>query len=307
MSDKYTFKGALSMLIKQGLKILAEENSPGAVTAIHNYHARMDATIEKHELMHKKYFAEVFQTHSEEILKGYKNDSWLTEHDVRIVFGIDNPDASHKGFIPLSAVYNAGLKAVKRATTEDDQLIIYPQIFILHLYRIFNSLSSDEDFSDIFSETARQGVFECMSDLEADLRSGVLGENVIATNKLNFRGGVAANVDPTEALKSMMNDPMLDNIFGMVTNTFAQSGMIPKEELAKISVNDIRKQFNNILGTDALKKTFDHMSQNMGSAKSPEEAIQMSMKMMTDEKFMKEFATAAGNPSSEGPSVEEVE
>ena len=302
MAEKYTFKGALNMMIKQGLKILSEENVPGAVTAIHNYQARLDATIDKYEIMHRKYFAQIFQAHSEAILKGYRNDSWLLENDVRVVFGSENPEASHKGFIPISLIYKAGLEAMKKAKTEDDQLIIYPQIFLLHLYRVFNSLRSDTEFSDIFTDSVGQGVFDCMTDMEADLKSGVLGETNIRTNKLVFRKATAAAMDPTEALKAMMNDPMLDNIFGMVTNTFAQSGMIPKEELEKISVNDIRKQFTNILGTDALKKTFEQMNSTMGSAKTPEEAVQLSMKMMTDEKFMKEFAEAA-QPSVK---VEEV-
>lgn len=304
MTDKYTFKGALNMLIKQGLKILSEENVSGAVTAIHNYQARFDATVEKFEAVHKRYFAQIFKEHQEAILKGYRTDSWLLENDVRVVFGSENPEASHKGYIPLSAIYGAGLEAMKRAKTEDDQLIIYPQIFLLHMYRVFNSLRSDPEFSDVFTEEVSQKVFDCMVNMEGDLKSGTLGEENIRTNNLVFRKSQAAAIDPAEALKAMMNDPMLDNIFGMVTNTFAQSGMIPKEELEKISVNDIRKQFTNILGTDALKKTFEHMHSTMSSATSPEEAVQLSMKMMTDEKFMKEFAEAA-QPSASGESAEE--
>jgi len=305
MSDKYSFVGALGMLIRQSLKILGEENSPGAVSAIHNYQARLDATVEKYESVHKNYFATVFRTHSDEIVRGYRNDGWLVDNDVSIVFGSENPEASHKGYIPLSKIYGCGLKAVKRASTEDDQLILYPQIFLLHLYRIFNSLRSDDSYSELFLEGKGQKVFDCMTELEADLKSGELGESNIKAYNLTFRKANPSMVNPTEALKNMMNDPMLDNIFGMVTNSFAQSGMIPKEELEKISVNDIRKQFNSILGTPALMKTFEHMNENMGSAKTPEEAIQMSMKMMSDEKFVKDIMAA--KDEKEGVVVEEVE
>lgn len=291
------------MLIKQGLRILAEEPVSGAVTAIHNYQARFDATVEKYESLHRRYFAEMLKEHMEDVLKGYRNDSWLLDNDVKVVFGSENAEASHRGFIPVSAVYRAGLIAMKRAKTEDDQLIIYPQIFLLHLYRVFNSLRSDPEFSDVLTEEVSQKVFDCMVDIEGDLKSGTLGEYNIRTSKLVFRKANPGNIDPAEALKAMMNDPMLDNIFGMVTNTFAQSGMIPKEELEKVSVNDIRNQFANILGTDALRKTFEHMNSAMGSAKTPEEAVQLSMKMMTDEKFMKEFAEAA-QPANPGEPTE---
>jgi len=305
MTEKYTFKGSLGMLIRQSLRIIAEESVVNAVSAIHNYQARMDATIDKYEILHKNYFAAVFRAHSEQILKGYKHDSWLTENDVRVVFGSENPEASHKGYIPISDIYRAALRAIKRATTEDDQIIIYPQIFLLHLYRVFNSFRGDAGFSDLFTDEVCDGVFECMATLEAELKTGTIGEDNIRENKLSFRKTAPAPLDPTEALRGMMDDPMLDNIFGLVTNTFAQSGMIPKEELEKISVNDIRKQFNSLLGTDALKKTFDKMNLSMGSAKTPEEAIQVSMKMMADENFMKEFVEAANGPGSASASGED--
>jgi hypothetical protein len=96
----------------------------------------------------------------------------------------------------------------------------------------------------------------------------------------------------------MMNDPALDNIFSLVTNTFAQSGMIPQEELSKISVNDIRKQFNSILGSDVLKKTFENMNRTMTSAKTPEEAMRLSMSMMNDPTLIEEFAKASSEAES---------
>ena len=296
--DKYSFKGALSMIIRHSLKILAEESVSGAVVGIHNYRARMDATIEKYEQTHRNYFANIFKEYKESILKGYEFDQWLLENDVKVVFGSENPEASHKGFIPLSKVYEAAKECVKKAKTQDDQLIIYPQIFQLHLYRIFHSIRDDETYADVFeNDETRDSIAQHMRILEADLKSGIIGESNIKASNLQFPGNIPANLDPTEALQSMMNDPALDNIFSMVTNTFAQSGMIPQEELSKISVNDIRKQFNSILGSDVLKKTFQTMNQTMSQAKSPEEAMRLSMGMMNDPKLIEEFAKAQATPS----------
>lgn len=291
--EKYTFKGALSMLIRHSLKILAEESVPGAVTAIHNYRARMDATIDKHERVHQNYFHQVFQAHKDDILKGYEFDQWILENDVRVIFGSENPEASHKGFIPVSSVYKASKECVKKAKIADDQLIIYPQIFQLHLYRIFNSFRGNELFSDVFDDEVCETIEKQMRILEADLKNGSVGETNIKNCGLEFPKGMSSHADPTDALRSMMNDPALDNIFSLVTNTFAQSGMIPKEELSKISVNDIRKQFNSILGSDVLKKTFENMNRNMTSAKTPEEAMKMSMSMMNDPTLIEEFAKAS--------------
>lgn len=303
--EKYSFKGALSMLIRHSLKILAEESVPGAVVGIHNYRARMDATIEKYEQTHRNYFANMFKEHKESILKGYEFDQWLLENEVSVIFGSENPEASHKGVIPLSKVYQAAKECVKKAKTQEDQLILYPQIFQLHLYRIFHSLREDEHYSEIFdSEETRDSVVQHMRILETDLKSGTIGETNIKTSGLQFPGNIPSNLDPTEALQSMMNDPALDNIFSMVTNTFAQSGMIPQEELSKISVNDIRKQFNSILGSDVLKKTFQTMNQTMSQAKTPEEAMRLSMGMMNDPKLIEEFAKAVPSSSSEAESTD---
>jgi len=291
--EKYTFKGALAMLIRHSLKILSEESVPGAVTAIHNYRARMDATIENHERVHRAYFCRVFEDHKEDILKGYESDQWLLDNDIRVIFGSENPQASHKGFIPISSVYKASKECVKKAKIPDDQLIIYPQIFQLHLYRIFNSMKDDVSFDDVFDSETGAAVEKQMRVLEADLKNGAVGETNIRNCGLEFPKDMASHADPTDALRSMMNDPALDNIFSLVTNSFAQSGMVPKEELSKISVNDIRRQFNSILGSDVLKKTFETMNRTMSSAKTPEEAMKMSMSMMNDPTLIEEFAKAS--------------
>lgn len=305
-TDKYSFVGALGNLIRHSLKILAEENVPGAVSGIHNYKVRFEATVAKYESIHKNYFADIFQKFKDDILKGYEFDSWLVENDVRVVFGSENPEASHKGYIGISDVYKASKECVKKAKVKDDQIIIYPQIFLLHLYRVFSSLRDDEKFVDIFSnEDVKNGIYQQMQILENDLKTGSVGETNIKVNNLQFPTNVGQHADPSEALKAMMNDPMLDNIFSMVTNTFASSGMIPKDELDKVSVTDIRKQFNNILNSDSLKKTFDTMNKSLSSAKSPEEAMRMSMGMMQDPNLLAEFAKASA-PSQETTS-EKVE
>jgi hypothetical protein len=291
-ADKYSFRGALGMLIRHSLKILSEESVPGAVSAIHNYRARMDATIDKHEKIHQNYFVNVFNQFKDDIVKGYEFDGWLLNNDVKIVFGSENPDASHKGFIPLSSVYKASKECVKKAKIQDDQLIIYPQILLLHLYRIFNSIRTLECYSSVFDNETSESVEKQMKILENDLKNGAVGETNIRNCGLSFPDNLPSNMDPSDALRSMMNDPALDNIFHLVTNSFAQSGMIPKDELSKISINDVRKQFNSILGSDVLKKTFETMNRSINTAKSPEEAMKISMDMMNNPSLLEEFAKA---------------
>lgn len=301
-TDKYSFAGALGNLIRHSLKILAEENVPGAVSGIHNYKVRFEATVAKYESLHRNYFADIFQRFKDDIMKGYEFDSWLIDNDVRVVFGSENPEASHKGYIGISDVYKAAKECVKKAKVKDDQIIIYPQIFLLHLYRVFASLRNDDKYSEMFnSQEVKDGIYQQMQILENDLKTGSAGESNIKANNLQFPAGLGQHADPSEALKAMMNDPMLDNIFSMVTNTFASSGMIPKEELDKVSVTDIRKQFNNILNSDTLKKTFDTMNRSLSTAKTPEEAMKMSMGMMNDPNLLAEFAKASAptNPQQE--------
>jgi hypothetical protein len=287
MEDKYSFKGALSHLIRHSLKILSEESVPGAVSAVTGYRARFDSTIEKHEIIHQRYFAEVFKANRDEIMKGYDFDGWLETGDVRVVFGSENPQSSHKGFIPLSDVYRAAKKCVSRAKNSEDQMIIYPQILLLHLYRIFDAIKSVEEFGEHFEGCSQVG--DLMKVIEGDLKSGAAGEQSIKSNKLEFPGGVN-NLDPAQAINMMMNDPALDSIFKMVTNGFAQSGMLPKEELDKITVNDIRGQFSKMMNSDALKRTFEKMNDTMTNAKSPEEALQATMSILQDKTLVQELA-----------------
>lgn len=294
--DKYTFRGALGNLMRHSLKIVSEESVPGVVTAVHNYRARYDATIEKYETIHRNYFADVFRTYREDILKGYEFDGWLLENDVQVVFGSENPNASHKGYIPLSQIYRASKECVKKAKVKDDQLILYPQIFLLHLYRIFDDIQREDPLS---TQDVKDAIHQQTSILENDLKTGSVGESNIRTNKLEFPGGMQNATNPAEALKAMMNDPMLDNIFQMVTQTMAQSGQVPKEELDKVSVSDLRKQFGNILSSDTLTKTFDMMNRTIADAKTPQEVLQRSMGLMNDPKLIEEFAKASASATKE--------
>lgn len=287
MEDKYSFKASLNHLIRHSLKILAEESIPGGVVAVNGYKARLDSTIEKHEVIHQRYFMQVFEANKDELVKGYEFDSWLENGDIKIVFGSENPQSSHKGFIPLSQIYSAAKKCVSKAKSSEDQMIIYPQILILHLYRIFNSLKNVEEFKDSF--TGYENVEDIMRVIEVDLKSGTAGENSIKSNKLEFPSGMNG-MDPAQAIGMMMNDPALDSIFKMVTNGFAQSGMLPKEELDKISVNDIRSQFSRMMDSDALKRTFQKMNDSMTNAKSPDEALQATMSLLQDENLVRELA-----------------
>lgn len=286
MEDKHSFKGALGHLIRHSLKILAEEPVSGGVVAVNGYKARFDSTVEKHEILHQRYFAEVFKTHKDEIMKGYEFDSWLETGDVSVIFGSENPQSSHKGFIPLSQIYGAAKKCVTKAKNSEDQMIIYPQILLLHLYRIFNSIKGVEEFKETFEDCSQIG--DLVKVIEEDLKSGAAGEQSIKSNKLEFSAG-ASGLDPAQAISMMMNDPALDSIFKMVTNGFAQSGMLPKEELDKITVNDIRGQFSKMMNSDALKRTFEKMNDSMTNAKSPEEALQATMSILQDKTLVNEL------------------
>lgn len=287
--NKYSFRSGLELLIKHSLKIVAEENVQGAVSGLHNYKARMESTIEHHEDIHQRYFVQVFRDNKAEILKGHEFDSWLLEKDVQVIFGSENPEASHKGFINLSGIYQASKRCISKAKSSDDQLIIYPQIFMLHVYRIFNALGQMKEYEADFSDCAKN-VQSLMTIIEEELKSGSAGESNIKTNNLEFDKRTPADLDPSQAIKMMMNDPALDNIFKMVTSGFAQSGMLPKEALDQISINDIRRQFNVMLESDALKKTFEKMNETMSNAKSPDEALMASMNILKDPKLIEDLA-----------------
>jgi len=104
---------------------------------------------------HIPYFQKLFRNYRDEILNVLREDKWLQEENVVIQFGEELEDEdlrkrSAKRKIEISTIYKyavqlrttveESLKGLPDSAHQNSQELIYPEIFLFHLSRIFSAL-----------------------------------------------------------------------------------------------------------------------------------------------------------------------
>lgn len=284
-SDKYSFSGALIRLIAHSLTVVAVVQVEGAVRQIRDYKKRFEATPEK---IHHKYFADILRQYKTEIQGGYESDSWLLNNTVEVVFGSEHANSSKKGVIPLSAIYRAALECESKSKSEADPCTIYPDIFMLHLYRIFAAICR-QDYNEEMKELATN--LEWLEKTIAILEEDLSGNN--PTSEVAKSNGIASN-DPKEMIESMLNDPSMDAVIKMVTGGLLNSGMFPKEATEQLQGIDMKQQMRSMLTNQGMLNVFDMMNRRLSSAASPEDAMKTGMSFMTNPTILNDIMKAGG-------------
>jgi hypothetical protein len=284
-ADKYSFSGALTRLIAHSLMVVSVVSVEGAVRQIRDYKKRFEATPEK---IHHKYFADILRQYKSEIQGGYESDSWLLSNNVEIVFGSEHANGSRKGVIPLSAIYQAALECRKQAKNPSEASVIYPEIFMLHLYRIFADICRQD-----YSEECKQlndnaeWIQKVIAILEEDLSGNSASGNATKSN------GIASN-DPSEMIESILNDPSMDAVIKMVTGGLMQSGMFPDDAKEQFKGIDMKEQMRNMLTNQGMLNVFDMMNKKLSDAQSPEEVMKTGMSFMTNPTVLQDIMAAGG-------------
>lgn len=284
-ADKYSFSGALTRMIAHALSVVSVVSVEGAVRQIRDYKKRFEATPEK---IHHRYFVDIFRQYKDDIRGGYESDSWLVNNEVEVVFGSEHSGSSKKGVIPLSAIYRAAKQAKQNAKTESAPEIIYPEIFMLHMYRIFADLCR-QDYSEELKQLNEnvEWLEKVIAILEDDLSGNTASAGVAKTN------GIASN-DPREMIESMFNDPALDSVMKMVIDGMAGSGMFPKEATEEFKKIDMKEQMRAMLTNQGMLNVFGMMNSQLANAQTPEEAMKTGMSFMTNPNVLKDIMTAGG-------------
>lgn len=289
-ADKYSFSGALTRLIAHALSIVSVASVEGAVRQIRDYKKRFEATPER---IHHRYFADVFRKYKLEIQGGYESDSWLMNNEIEIVFGSEHAGGSKKGVIPLSAIYRASKQAKASAKSEAEPQVIYPEIFMLHLYRIFADVCR-QDYSEEYKQLNEnvEWLEKVIAILEEDLSGNNASKDVAKSN------GIASN-DPKEMIESMLNDPSMDAVIKMVTGGLMNSGMFPKEAADEFSKIDMKEQMRAMLTNQGMMNVFGMMNSQLANAQSPEEAMKTGMSFMSNPNVLKDIMSAGGASEQE--------
>jgi hypothetical protein len=184
---------------------------------------------------HRPYFVETFNKYRSYILKGYTFDTWLTQNNVFIQFG-DGPKFNLNRLM-LSACYNTALRLQSEAQKKVDGLpdiqdnnypeLIYPETFMLHLYRIFEQCCE--------TEADKKKLAPLIAELEdvLGIDSGAVAESAPGTNGvgeligtvLNKFGvkpppgsSMPSNKEMQEVISGIFNNPQATNLIGNLFN-----------------------------------------------------------------------------------------
>lgn len=206
---------------------------------------------------HKEYFLNIYKKYRVPILKGYKNDSWLRKNSIIVQFGEGLENVNKEIRIMLSSIYNTACQLRKDAETnldglpdeayENCQELIYPDIFMLHLYRLFReSLPHDNEdrpkLNTLVVEIEKELGIESESQVQANASSGFSG------------------------------------IVNLVSSILPKLG-IPELDMSKMpSEGEISSIFNNLLNNPQTQNTISSVLTNLSDC---QDLSQMATKLLS--------------------------
>lgn len=184
---------------------------------------------------HIPYFQKLFRNYREDILNVLRDDKWLQDENVVIQFGDELEDSelkkrSAKRKIEISSIYKNALqlresveesiKGLPDVAQESCQELIYPEIFLLHLFRIFSAIYPqnkelqrniqvlEKDLGG--SLTKKPGnPLENLAENAKQLLSGVLPGN--------FK--IPSNEEINQKFETAMKDPLVSETLGSTVNS----------------------------------------------------------------------------------------
>jgi hypothetical protein len=210
---------------------------------------------------HIPYFQNLFRTNRDELLACSKNDQWLLEHNLVIQFGEELEDEelrrrSEKRKIELSAIYRyavqlrksteESLKGLPDSIHQQAQELIYPEVFLLHLYRVLFTLYSQN------KELERN-----IQNLERDL--GMKSE------------------------KKQGGNPLLNNFADQAKNILG--GVLPTN-FKLPSNEEMNQKLEQAFKDPLVSETLGSTVQNLMSAKNLGEGLSVALKSLENPKFM---------------------
>lgn len=321
---KYTFKGALTALLEHvnqmfgTPKIIAGKTSDGSsvVRGLHFYRNRITTAKEENV---RDGWLDVYNTHRENILRGYDDTDWLENPDSRkaVIVKIPNYKSKENPFLHLTQAYAAAeqIKAwAEENKLDNDERLCYPSIFMLRVYRIFCNVCPEKD---------RAAMTDCMKLIESDLAapgsrvptdilngkaagvgmasalSGLPGIDDLVNRLQNLATSQNINPDnPMELLNALLNAPEMDTTINWLLD-FISSFLSPdlrdilKRELAnKETLSKMREFMTNGSMTDKI------MGIMKGSA-SPEDAQKKIAEMVQNPETLQEVLAKSNMTEAE--------
>jgi hypothetical protein len=187
---------------------------------------------------HIPYFQKMFRNYRDEFLDVLKDDHWLLNENVVIQFGEELDDEelrrrSEKRKIEISGIYKyavqlrksieESLKGLPDTAQEQAQELIYPEIFLLHLFRVLfalypqnkdiqrniQTLEKDLGVTSFSTKKSTNPLFENL----AENAKQIFG-NVIPTNLK-----LPTNEEMSQKLEQAFKDPVVNETLGTTVNS----------------------------------------------------------------------------------------
>jgi hypothetical protein len=184
---------------------------------------------------HIPYFQKMFRSYRDDILNVLRDDKWLQDENVVIQFGEELEDSelkkrSAKRKIEVSSIYKSALQLRKSAeeslkglpeiAQERCQELIYPEIFLLHIFRILSAIYPQ-------NKELQRNIQVLEKDLGCSLskKSGTPLES-LAENAKQLLSGVLpgnfkipSNEEINQKFESAMKDPLVSETLGTTVNS----------------------------------------------------------------------------------------
>jgi hypothetical protein len=191
---------------------------------------------------HVWYFQRLYNQNKSAILRGPERDTWLGNGNIILHYGEETGRPIKDAKIHLSMIYNTAIKLRDDVESslqglpdvDQSQELLYPTLFLLHLYRIFY------EFSD--------------SDEDKDKLSGYIKD---------LEGDAGIKSKPSKSNNSTEDNNGLDGILGMATGLMEQMGLKLPEGQKLPSGKDLNKAIGNVFQNPEAKSFIGDMMKDM--------------------------------------------
>jgi hypothetical protein len=272
MSREQVFDSEIKKFFDMSVKIL-ETHQKNQIVSNDNHTLR---NLQRYRIVynmtepqnHIPYFQKVFRTYRDDLLNVLKDDKWLLDENIVIQFGeeLEDPELrkrSEKRKIELSSIYKTAcqlkktteesLKGLPDSVRESSQELIYPEIFLLHLYRIFYSIYPQN-----------KDLLKVIQTLEKDL--GVTTPNKKLNNPL---------LDITENAKKILGSGNGKNLL---------ESLLPDLKLP--SNEEMNQKLSQAMKDPVVSETIGMTMNNVMNARNLGEGIGVALKSLENPKFM---------------------
>lgn len=196
------------------------------------YLRELDQFIEVYDqsdsVTYKETFENIYTKYRLSIIKGFRSDSWIKKKNIVLVV--------NKNSLRLSQVYDYALElrddAIKRMSKqkegkskeeENPRELLYPNAFMLHLYRIFHAICPQDEDKRVLLLVIEELEEELQIKKKEDIPpvSNILGGGLMETVGKLFTGGAGGDGKGINLMEMFNNPELMKNVGNMAQQLFS--------------------------------------------------------------------------------------